>query len=80
VVKKVREAEPQKQMQNSFHQGRNLEGVFAVEPGAFDVSGPVLLVDDVRDSGWTLTVVAALLREAGSGSVFPLALADSSAD
>jgi ATP-dependent DNA helicase RecQ len=35
----------------------------------------VLLVDDVVDSGWTLTVLAALLRQAGSGPVLPLALA-----
>ena len=37
--------------------------------------GPVLLVDDILDSRWTFTVVAALLRLAGSGPVFPLALA-----
>jgi ATP-dependent DNA helicase RecQ len=36
---------------------------------------PVLLVDDVVASGWTMTVVARLLRLAGSGPVLPLALA-----
>lgn len=30
---------------------------------------------DVVDSGWTLAVVAALLLDAGSGPVFPAALA-----
>jgi ATP-dependent DNA helicase RecQ len=35
----------------------------------------VLLLDDIVDSRWTFTVVAALLRQAGSGPVFPLALA-----
>ena len=35
---------------------------------------PVLLVDDVVDSGWTMTVIAALLKQAGSGSVFLLLL------
>ncbi|WP_162878974.1 phosphoribosyltransferase, partial [Escherichia coli] len=39
---------------------------------------PVLLVDDIVDSGWTLTVVAALLQQAGSGVVYPIALASSS--
>jgi ATP-dependent DNA helicase RecQ len=39
------------------------------------MSGCVLLVDDIVDSGWTFAVVSALLREAGSGPVFPLALA-----
>ncbi|SDQ37017.1 ATP-dependent DNA helicase RecQ [Quadrisphaera sp. DSM 44207] len=36
--------------------------------------GPVLLLDDTSRSGWTLAVAAALLREAGSGSVHPLVL------
>ncbi len=35
---------------------------------------PILLVDDRTDSGWTLTVVAGLLRAAGSGPVYPFAL------
>jgi ATP-dependent DNA helicase RecQ len=37
--------------------------------------GPVLLVDDQIDSGWTMTVAAALLRDAGAPAVLPLALA-----
>ncbi len=37
--------------------------------------GPVLLVDDVADSRWTLTVCAGLLREAGAPEVLPLTLA-----
>jgi ATP-dependent DNA helicase RecQ len=41
----------------------------------FDVAGPVLLVDDQIDSGWTMTVVAKLLRDAGATAVLPLALA-----
>jgi len=39
---------------------------------------PVLLVDDVVDSRWTFTVLGIALREAGSGSVYPFALADTS--
>ena len=35
---------------------------------------PVLLLDDCVDSGWTFTAIAAMLRMAGSGPVFPLAL------
>jgi ATP-dependent DNA helicase RecQ len=34
--------------------------------------GPVLLVDDVMRTGWTLTVAAALLGDAGAEAVFPL--------
>ncbi|GAA1728008.1 RecQ family ATP-dependent DNA helicase [Brachybacterium phenoliresistens] len=36
---------------------------------------PILLVDDVIDSRWTMTVAARLLRRAGSGPVLPLAIA-----
>jgi ATP-dependent DNA helicase RecQ len=36
--------------------------------------GAVLLVDDEIGSGWTATVAAALLREAGTGAVYPLAV------
>jgi len=38
-------------------------------------TGPVLLVDDQVATGWTLTVAARALREAGATSVLPLALA-----
>ncbi|MFI9274769.1 DEAD/DEAH box helicase [Kitasatospora sp. NPDC052896] len=37
--------------------------------------GPVLLVDDLVDSGWTVTVAARLLRRAGAAGVLPLVLA-----
>ncbi|MER5205786.1 RecQ family ATP-dependent DNA helicase [Streptomyces sp. NPDC002825] len=37
--------------------------------------GPVLLVDDFSDTGWTLAVSARLLRRAGAEGVFPLVLA-----
>lgn len=75
VVVKVKDNDPQKLQQNRFHQCRNLDGAFAIVCPVPE--GPVLLVDDVFDSGWTLTVVAALLRQAGSGPVWPLALATS---
>ncbi|MFD1714824.1 RecQ family ATP-dependent DNA helicase [Amnibacterium flavum] len=38
-------------------------------------SGPVLLVDDLADSRWTLTVAARLLRNAGAPGVLPFVLA-----
>ena len=37
--------------------------------------GPVLLVDDLVDSRWTLTVAGRALRRAGAGEVLPFALA-----
>ncbi|HEV2779598.1 MAG TPA: recombinase RecQ, partial [Actinophytocola sp.] len=39
------------------------------------VSGPVLLVDDQIDTGWTMALAAKLLRDAGAGAVLPFALA-----
>ena len=39
------------------------------------ISGPVLLVDDYTDTGWSLTVAARLLREVGAPEVLPFALA-----
>jgi ATP-dependent DNA helicase RecQ len=39
------------------------------------LGGPVLLVDDRVDSGWTMTVAAKLVREAGAPAVLPFALA-----
>ncbi len=75
IVTQVKVNDPQKLQQNRFHQCKNLDGVFVINRSAPEE--PVLLVDDIVDSGWTLTVIAALLRQAGSGPVWPLALATS---
>jgi ATP-dependent DNA helicase RecQ len=65
---------------NSAQRVRAVHGSFAVRPqlesGLATLDGaPVLLVDDRVDSGWTMTVAAALLRRHGAGPVLPLALA-----
>jgi len=73
VVQKVSQNSPQKEMQNSAQQYRNVADCFRVV-GPVSAE-PVLLVDDLFDSRWTLTVVGAALRQAGSGLVFPFALA-----
>ena len=46
-----------------------------VAAAAGRLEGPVLLVDDRVETGWTMTVAARLLREAGAPAVLPLALA-----
>ena len=38
-------------------------------------NGPILLVDDLADSRWTLTVAARALRLAGAAAVLPFTLA-----
>ena len=52
---------------------------FAVSPAVAaalgTLSGPVLLVDDLADSRWTITVASRLLRRAGAPGVLPFALA-----
>src|SRR5580698_10002652 len=39
------------------------------------LDGPVLVIDDRIETGWTMTVAARLLREAGASAALPLALA-----
>ncbi|MEU7638201.1 RecQ family ATP-dependent DNA helicase [Streptomyces sp. NPDC039016] len=64
---------------NSAQRLRALHSSLVVPPelaGALaSAGGPVLLVDDYADTGWTLAVAARLLRRAGAGGVFPLVLA-----
>jgi ATP-dependent DNA helicase RecQ len=73
-IRKAKANPPQKEMQNSFQQAHNLDGVFVVEPATVP-KGSCLLIDDMVDSRWTFTVAAAVLRKAGCSTVFPLALA-----
>jgi ATP-dependent DNA helicase RecQ len=74
AVQKVRKNSEQKTMQNSTTQFRNVWDAFEVTEVR---KGKCLLIDDIVDSGWTLTVIALKLRQAGSGEVAPFALASS---
>jgi ATP-dependent DNA helicase RecQ len=64
---------------NSAQRVRVLHDAFAVPDelaariAALD--GPVLLVDDLIDSGWTMAIVARMLRRGGAPAVLPFALA-----
>lgn len=64
---------------NSAQRVRALHEALAVEPelaqALKSAGGPVLLVDDLSDTGWTLAVAARLLRRAGAQGVCPLVLA-----
>ncbi|MEP4649768.1 MAG: phosphoribosyltransferase family protein, partial [Ilumatobacter sp.] len=73
AVTRAADRPAQEEMANSAYQQSNVEGAFAT---AGDVPpGAVLLIDDLIDSGWTLTEVGRVLRRAGSGPVMPVALA-----
>ncbi|MEU4264104.1 RecQ family ATP-dependent DNA helicase [Streptomyces argenteolus] len=64
---------------NSAQRVRALHEALVVESSLAEAlttaGGPVLLVDDLSDTGWTLAVAARLLRRAGAEGVFPLVLA-----
>ena len=71
------QAAQQKEMENSSHQCANAFRSFSVKPQA-KIPEKLLLVDDVVDSKWTLTVCGYRLMENGCQEVYPFALADSS--
>ncbi|MCY1137737.1 DEAD/DEAH box helicase [Actinoplanes sp. Pm04-4] len=57
----------------ALHDAFTVPSEVAAELGA--LSAPVLLVDDLVDSGWTMTLAGRALRRAGAEGVLPLALA-----
>lgn len=67
----------QKNMENSYRRSENLDGAFLIEQSKV-YRDAVLLLDDAVDSGWTFTVVTALLKRQGSGNVYPIALTSTS--
>ena len=73
AIKKIKQNQPQKMMNNAYYQAKNLDGIFGILDSIPNT--PVLLIDDVIDSGWTITVISTLLRQKGSGIVYPTALA-----
>ncbi len=64
---------------NSAQRLKALDGALVVPPelatALAGAEGPVLLVDDSTDTGWTLAVAARMLRRAGAQGVLPLVLA-----
>jgi len=79
VIAKTDARPEQKTMANSTQQARNIDGSLSLN-GQLIPPGPVLLVDDMVDSRWTLTVSAWLLRKSGSGAVWPMALSQTGHD
>jgi ATP-dependent DNA helicase RecQ len=64
---------------NSAQRVRALHDAFTVAPEVIAAlptsTGPILLIDDLVDSGWTMTLAGRALRRAGAEGVLPLALA-----
>ncbi|MFI6431989.1 DEAD/DEAH box helicase [Rhodococcus oryzae] len=59
---------------NSAYRVGGLTGAW-LAPDLRDADGPILLLDDLADTGWTLTMAARKLRAAGAPAVLPFALA-----
>ncbi|MCL2064101.1 MAG: RecQ family ATP-dependent DNA helicase [Candidatus Cloacimonetes bacterium] len=71
-------ADFQKSMQNSSYQCENaLKSFNVIKNNALIMPENILLIDDIIDSGWTLTVCGFKLMEVGCEKVFPFALANS---
>lgn len=62
---------------NSAYRVAALQRAFAgPDPALVSVAGgPVLLVDDLADTGWTITMAALVVRAAGAVQVLPFAVA-----
>ena len=73
-IRKVKDNQPQRLQFNSVQRCRNLDGAFQVDlqRGSY---AACLLLDDSVETGWTLTLLAALLRQVGVQAVHPLVLA-----
>ncbi len=76
ILIKAKSTQAQKEQENSFHQCRNLDGAFQID-GKVE-NKPLFLIDDAVDSRWTFTIASALLKENGSGPVYPVALTSTS--
>ncbi|MFF4839902.1 RecQ family ATP-dependent DNA helicase [Streptomyces collinus] len=64
---------------NSAQRLKALDGALTVPPdlaaALAEARGPVLLVDDFTETGWTLAIASRLLRRGGASAVLPLVLA-----
>lgn len=71
--------DPAPRRHNSAQRLRSVWNALTVPPdlatALADTEGPVLLIDDRVETGWTLTVATRLLKESGAKTVLPLTLA-----
>ncbi len=75
ILEKIKVTQPQKQMTNSVQQAANILFAFGINTKIKMPDGPCLLVDDIVDSRWTLTVTGYLISTHGGGPVYPFCLA-----
>lgn len=74
VLEQTEAIKPREELANSYQKRWNVKNTMAATD---DIrSDPVLVVNDLVDSRWTFTEAAFVLRDAGSGPVYPFALAE----
>lgn len=73
IIEKTKTTRPQKELGNSAYQCNNAFDGFSVKEQCNNRG--ILLIDDMVDSKWTLTVCGYMLREKGAGLVYPFAIA-----
>jgi ATP-dependent DNA helicase RecQ len=73
IVRRVADRPRQVEMLNAAQQVANVRGAFRVT--ARPPGGTGILLDDRRQSGWTMAMVGGQLRQAGAERVIPLVLA-----
>ena len=74
ALEQTERVRPREELANSYQKRWNVEDSMRATDGVR--SGPVLVVDDLVDSRWTFTEAGFVLRDAGSGPVYPFALAE----
>lgn len=74
AIEKCVDTECQKMFNNNYMQWKNADKSFAIKQVRPD---NILLVDDMVDSKWTFTCCGYKMRKAGSGKIYPFALANS---
>ena len=73
IIEKVRKTRPQKELENSAYQCQNVFKGFVVKEDCPNVD--IILLDDMVDSKWTLTVCGYMLKQKGARLIYPFAIA-----
>ncbi|GGB01511.1 RecQ family ATP-dependent DNA helicase [Macrococcus hajekii] len=74
VLKRSADNAPQREMHNSMMQEQNVrDSLQTVNTDAIREQN-ILLIDDIVDSRWTITIAASLLLEQGASHIYPFAL------
>ncbi|MBS3938664.1 MAG: RecQ family ATP-dependent DNA helicase [Peptococcaceae bacterium] len=73
IIEKTKTTRPQKELENSAYQCQNAFDGFAVTSDSLSCN--IILIDDMVDSKWTLTVCGYMLKKKGAGLIYPYAIA-----